>query len=211
MKALDKNLEQVLREGRDARGYYSSRELTVQDLRSFRLQQSQRVSAMANYFAMANPIMPLAFLGAFFMLGKMDDSYQGPYERQLAEYQRAQQTQALYLCALKQKQEAERKPFSVCSSRAIDGIIGPGREMPMPVERKAKKENSLLFEGKRSEQIAGPRLLARPQSEASKLVKAKSVLESESDKLGKQQDYHSVCRVSSRIDMIDKALKRMGC
>jgi hypothetical protein len=216
MQALDWNIERRIRDSLDlSHNYFFSRELTMGDLRYFRQKDSQGVSVASNYFAMACPIMPLAFLGAFFMLGKMDDSYQGPYERQLAEYHRAEQTQALYMASLKQKLESEGRS---CSGqilegklRALEGKLAGARDLPEKAPEKKRKENALMMEGKGSQRLSGPMLLSKSQTEVGKLIRAKSALEGQADKLNHSQDYHSVARVSSRIEMIDKALKRLGC
>ena len=74
MTAFDAILDRRIKDGgfdfRTSRAF--SRESDVE--MKFRFLENQKPTPAAqNYFAMCSPIMPLAMLGAFFLLGKLDD------------------------------------------------------------------------------------------------------------------------------------------
>lgn len=46
--------------------------------------------------------------------------------------------------------------------------------------------------------------------EAHKLSKLKTILEDQIKILSQKQDYHTVCKLSSELELLDKALKRLG-
>jgi hypothetical protein len=46
--------------------------------------------------------------------------------------------------------------------------------------------------------------------EAHKLLKLKTILEDQIKILSQKQDYHTVCKLSSELELLDKALKRLG-
>lgn len=46
--------------------------------------------------------------------------------------------------------------------------------------------------------------------EAHKLLKLKTILEDQIKLLSQKQDYHTVCKLSSELELLDKALKRLG-
>jgi hypothetical protein len=217
-KAFDSFLDKSSRDsGIDLlTGHSLSREvdITLRLEQSQRIHERQRVTVATNYFAMACPIMPIGVFAIFALLGKFGSTFdQDPESMKLrtedAQRQRGELTQALYLAAMKKRMEAERKlDTGMQCSRPVDALLPLG-EKPI----KKGKEVSLMLEGKRSERINGPKLLSTPraQAEVGKLVKAKMQLESHLDRLSQEQDFGAVCRVSARLELLEKALKRLGC
>jgi hypothetical protein len=181
------------------------------------VQDKQRVAVAGNFFAMACPIMPMGLMALFSFLGKFGNEFEDPkamkLEAEEAQRQRGELTQALYLAAMRKKMETDRKldvnRDGLQCSRPVDALLPLGEKR----SGKKKKEVSVMFEGKRSEQINGPKLLTSPRAQADvgKLVKAKMQLESHLDRMSQEQDYGAVCRVSARLELLDKALKRLGC
>lgn len=187
----------------------------------FQIGERQRVTVASNYFAMACPIMPLGLLGAFMLLEKLGGMYEPDPDRLEAlqtQRERGELTNALYIAAMKKKLETDKKLDGLLDgsglqcSRPVDAILGLGDKRPGA--KPPKKEVSLMLEGKRSEQINGPRLLnrAQRQPEVGKLVKAKMLLQSHLEEMAEEQsDYGAICRVSARLELLDKALKKLGC
>jgi hypothetical protein len=176
--------------------------------------ERQSLSVATNYFALACPIMPIGLLGAFLFLEKMGALYDGPKELEAEQTtrERGELSQALYIAAMKQKIEAERKKNldaadDLLCSRPVEGL------MPMGVgkHKRKTKEAALLLSGKSSERVNGPVMLSKPQQDIGKIVKQKLQLQSHLEKLCQEQDFGAVCRVSSKLDLLTKALKKLGC
>ncbi len=195
-----------------------SREVNISSRVELPGQERQKLTVAGNYFALACPIMPIGLLGIFLLLGKLDSAYGEKPEKLTAEEtqrERGELTQALYLAAMKKKLESERKldadKLLGLRSRPIDSLFPLGEKKPP----KKKQENSLMLQGKRSDRISGPSLLnranGRAQSDLGKLVKAKMQLQSHLEQMSKEQDFGAVCRVSARIELLEKALKKLGC
>ena len=182
-----------------------------------RVHDRERVSVASNYFALACPIMPIGVLALFSFLGKFGavfdkDPDAEKLESEQAQRQRGELTQALYLAAMRKRMEAQgRLDTGLQCSKPVDSFLttlGPAER----AARKKRKEISLMLDGKPSEQINGPKLLSsRAQNEVSKLVKTKMQLESHLERMSQEQDFGAVCRVSARIELLEKALKRLGC
>jgi hypothetical protein len=173
-------------------------------------QEKGRLTVASNYFALACPILPIGLLGAFMMLDQLSRMNENKEPHLTAADEVAQQnleaSQQIYLLAMKQKQEREGKgktPLS-CSR--------PVELMPTKAGDKGKKRKDVELqpEGKRSEQVNGPSLLSKAQTDVGKVVKQKMALESHLEKISGEQDYAMHCRLSAQLDLLDKALKKMG-
>lgn len=214
MKAFDSIFDKGNTGGGDS-GFdlLTSRSLSREVDGSLRLQPTERdkSTVATNYFALACPIMPIGLLGVFMFLGKLGSMYEDDPSKLSAEEtqrQRGDLTQALYVAAMRKKMETDKKlgDGSLQCSRPVDALMPLGDRTSI----KKKKENALMLEGKQSERMGGPRLLTRAQSDVGKLVKAKMQLETHLDRISEEQDYSAVCRVSARLELLDKALKKLG-
>ena len=169
--------------------------------------ERQRLTVAANYFALACPILPVGLLGVFMLLGKLDcSSEEGDPKAVTAQdiaRERTEHAQQMYLMAMKQKQEMEKRKTPLACSRPVE-VLG------RTDKTKKRKDAEWQLEGKHSQRINGPNLLSRTQNDASKLVKQKMALEEHLEKLSGEQDYHSYCRVSAQIELLDKALRKLG-
>lgn len=170
--------------------------------------EKQKMSVATNYFALACPIMPTFLLGAFMLLDKLDNMYdkQTIKAHEFVREQRAN-SQALYIAAMREKMEIEAKKNGLACSRPLEGL-GPIKDSK---KTKKKKESELNFNGKPSERLGGPVLLSKAQTDVHKIVKKKMALEAHLDKVSQEQDFGAVCRVSARIELLEKALKKLGC
>jgi len=208
-KALDGFLEKPVKDsGFD---FLTSRALSREidtALRSH-FEQKQRMSVATNYFALACPIMPTFLLGAFMLLDKLDNMYD-PQTIKAHEFVREQQanSQAMYIAAMRQKMEAEKSKGGLACSRPLEGLPPVGADK---MKAPKKKSAEILPQGKSSERLSGPVLLSKAQTDAHKIVKKKMALEAHLDKMNKEQDFAGVCKVSSQIELLDKALKKLGC
>lgn len=210
MKAFDANLDRSSRD--NGFDLLASRSMSREIDSTMRAQFSERqkLTVGANYFAMACPIMPLGLFSVFMMLDKLGapvDKEQLKRDELVSKHQELTQTQALYLAAMKQKKEIEQKKGGLACSRPVEGLL------PLGDKRAArkKKDSDVLFDGKPTERLNGPVLLSKSQTDVSKLVKTKMALQSHLEEASKEQDYGLVCRVSSRIELLEKALKKLGC
>jgi hypothetical protein len=209
MKAFDAFLDRQSRDlGMDR---LSSRLLSREVDSTLRMQpgEKQRLTGASNYFALACPIMPIGLLGALILLDGLDSlqDEQQPHMTkadEIAQRNQENTTQAVYLMAMKQKQERENKKTPLACSRPLDFATKPN-------DKTQKGKNvEVRPAGKRSERISGPNLLSKTHNDVDKLVKQKMALESHLEKLSQEQDYAMHCRVSAQLDLLDKALKKLG-
>jgi hypothetical protein len=208
-KALDGFLEKPAKDsGFD---FLASRALSreVDGVLRNHFEQKQRMSVSMNYFAIACPIMPTFLLGAFMLLDKLDNMYDktGIKQNELAREQTAQ-SQALYIAAMREKAEKEGKKAGLECSRPIEGLPPVGKDK---LKAPKKKSSEILQTGKPTERMGGPVLLSKSQTDLSKIVKKKMALEAHLDEMNKEQDFAGVCNVSAQIQLLDKALKQLGC
>lgn len=212
MKAFDAYIDKQSRDG----GFdlFANRTLSrdVENTIRSQFNERQRMSVASNYFAICCPIMPLGLLGVFFLFDKFQPkTAEEVIATQVKAHQLARQqdnlAQSLYIAAMKQKRESEEKKAGLQCSRPIDGLM-PFDENK---EKRKKPENAWMQSGKQTDRIAGPQLLSRPQQDVAPIVKKKLALESHLAEINKEQDYHATCRVSARIELLEKALKKMGC
>jgi hypothetical protein len=212
MKALDGYLDRRVRDG--GFDYQTSmalsKDLNVTDYQQFKVQQAgrERMTVAQNYFALACPIMPIGFLGAFMFLEKLGGLYQPEPEQEKIVAQRQEElTRALYVTAMREKLEADKKKKGYMNSMP-DEIIMRAGEKKQP---KKNKDTAMMLSGRTSDRISGPPVLSKEQRDVGKVVKKKMAMQSMLEQHSKNQDYSAVCRVSSKIELLDKALKRMGC
>lgn len=208
-RALDGFLEKPIRD--NGFDFLASRQLSreIDTVLRKHFEEKQQMSVATNYFALACPIMPTFLLGAFMLLDKLD----GMYDKQTIkthDFVRQQQanSQALYIAAMREKMELENKKNGLASSRPIDGLPQAGTDK---AKKPKKKSVEILLGGKPSERLNGPVLLSKEQREAKKIVKTKMALEAHLEKMNREQDFAGVCKVSAQIDLLDKALKKLGC
>jgi hypothetical protein len=207
-KALDGFLEKPTRDsGFDL---LASRQLSreIDGVLRKHFEDKQRMSVATNYFAIACPIMPTFLLGAFMLLDKLDGMYdKGTIKAHDFVRQQQQNSQALYIAAMREKMEIENKKQGLACSRPIDGLPQTGTDKG---KKPKKKSAEILMGGKPSERLNGPVLLSKEQREVKKIVKTKMAMEAHLEKLNQEQDFAGVCKVSAQIEL-DKALKKLGC
>lgn len=217
MKALDGFLERPIRESgfenakRDGgldfiTGRKLSREID-NALRNY-FDQKQKMSVATNYFAIACPIMPSFLLGAFMLLDKLDNMYD-KHTGLADEYMRAKTglSNHLYIQAMRERVEMEKKKQGLSCSRPVDGFIAPAEK-----KKDKKKEAELMLNGRPSERVNGPQLLSKTQTDVvHKIVHKKMALEGHLEEMNKEQDFQGACRVSAQLKILDKKLKQLGC
>ena len=78
-------------------------------------------------------------------------------------------------------------------------------------EEQRKKRLKELQQAQNDQDTGGGAMLpsAKSHTQVSKLLKAKSALESQKFQLSKNQDYHGNASVSAKIDVLDSILKRI--
>jgi hypothetical protein len=208
MKAFDAFLDRGARDsGFDLT---TSRSLSREVTNAYRLQVAdhQRMSVATNYFALACPIMPIGVLGLFMLLGKLDEMWSQhmflkPGKGEL--YDRlAEQSREAYLLRAKQQLEANPQPkIEFQCSRSTENIKGSDKP-------KKRKETDFKHDEKPAQRFDRPNLLSKSQNDASKLIKQKMALEEHLEKISGEQNYHLYCRVSAQLELLDKALKKLG-
>ncbi len=170
------------------------------------------MTVASNYFALACPIMPIGLLGAFLFLDKLDSLYESSRltHEDVDSRRRADLTQAMYVAAMREKLEIEKKKKGLAEAAPLQADA-PKAGVEGKMVRK-RKEPQTISTGKASDGFNGALFFGRGnQKEVGKAVRQKMLLEEHLDKMNQQQDYGAVCRLSSRIELLDKALKRMGC
>src|SRR5947209_4667748 len=146
--------------------------------------------------------MPIGLLGAFMILDKLSTMDEDDQLREAQAHElharEGQTVQDVYMAALRQKLESEKKASSLSCSRPVDGLL-PGND-----QRKCKKgkDGAVMLDGKRSERLNGPVLLSKAQQDVGKIVKQKMALESHLEKISREQDFSTLCRVSAQIDLL---------
>lgn len=207
MKALDAFLEKPVRDsGFDYRtGRQLSRE--GEDLLRKHFDEKSKMSVASNYFALASPIMPVFLLGAFMLLDKLDNPLDRP-DLRAHEFTRQREglSQHLYVIAMREKMEAERKKNGLECSRPMEGF-GPIGDKRAP----KKKQAELMLDGKPSERLNGPILLSKAQTDVHKIVKKKMALETHLEVVSKEQDFQAASKVSAQLEILNKQLKKLGC
>ena len=217
-KAFDGFLEKPIRVGDQNRAgdkgfdFMTSRALSRDADTALRghFEQKQRLQVSMNYFALACPIMPSFLLGAFMLLDKLDSMYDKD-KVSSHEFVREQTaaSQAMYIAAMRERELMDKKQNGgLACSLPLEGVPGVGKDK---LKAPKKKSLEILAEGKQTERINGPRLLSKEQTDPSRIVKKKMALEAHLDKMNQEQDFAGVCRVSSQIELLDKALKKLGC
>lgn len=217
-KAFDGFLEKPIRVGDQNRAgdkgfdFMTSRALSrdVDNVLRNHFEQKQRMQVSMNYFAIACPIMPGFLLGAFMLLDKLGGMYDKD-KVQAHEFVREQTaaSQAMYIAALREKEAIERKQNGgLAATLPLEGMPAVGKDK---LKTPKKKSNEILAEGKQTERINGPRLLSKEQTDPSRIVKKKAALEAHLEILNQEQDFAGTCRVASQIELLDKALKKLGC
>lgn len=216
MKALDGFLDRRANDG----GFdlLTSRVLSREsnfelDLR-YRITDSRKpgVAVASNYFALACPILPIGLLAAFMFLDKLDSLYEGNRfaHEDLESRRRADLTRAMYVSAMREKLEIEKKKKGLGDPPPLQSEP-PKAGAEVKAARK-RKEQQTMVSSKSDEGFKGQMFFGRGnQGEVGRAVKQKMRLEEHLEKVNKEQDYSAVCRLSSRIELLDKALKRMGC
>lgn len=152
---------------------------------------------------------PLGFFGlgmTFFFCEEMDHRRRAEYllNKGFNDHQQAAFNAIAFRAALIDANDRKTKtnviPFELTG---VDRIRNP-----KPRKRAGEKENLGHVDTRR-----GMRPYFAPSKnlqEATKLIKRKEFLADQIKKLSQMQNYHAVCRLASEVELLDKAIKRLG-
>lgn len=152
---------------------------------------------------------PLGFLGlgmTFFFCDEMDNRRREEYMRNMSfnDHQQAAFNAIAFRAALADANDRKTKASAVpIALTGVDHIRGiKPRKLP------SVKDNVVNIYTRR-----GNRPYFAPSKnlqEANKLIKRKEFLADQIKRLSQAQNYHAVCRLSSEVELLDKAIKRLG-
>jgi hypothetical protein len=179
----------------------------------------QDMQVGSGLFAMACPLNPFAMLLGMMMLSHLEGQYRSQHLSAHEEMLQRRIDMATALAAVQARRimldrKNKRTPSAV---ETIDNWIsrkepkkGQSSEDKKQEELKKKKQ-ARLAKGEASGKDAGGALLpsAKSHTQVSKLLKAKSQLESQKFQLSKNQDYHGHASASAKLDVLDSILKCM--
>lgn len=165
------------------------------------------MSVATNYFALACPIMPLGVLGLFMLLGKLDGMWTRDHMlmgKEASLDRLSEQAREAYLLKAKQEADAKKDKTPLSCSRPIE-ITKPQGD-----KGKRRMQAEIKPDAQPMQRFDRPNLLSKRENDASKLIKQKMALQDHLEKLNGEQSYHLYCRVSAQIELLDKALKKLG-
>lgn len=172
---------------------------------------------MSNFLSLACPINPISFLSAFMAFDKLSGGAKSPLEQ--VNTQNKLSRLAMLAAADAAVREAKKRgkgdkgllaalcdrpdmnPESRAALAGCQSIFGSGPE------KKIYQSQSGRFA---SEKLAQKMFITRDkQIKLAKLKKRKMLLEGLLERQNKLQDFIAMSKVSSQLDLLDKALKRL--
>ena len=172
--------------------------------------ERQNMSVASSMFAMACPIMPLGFLSVLFMLGKLDGMDKDPlsmeYNRTLkGDMARIAAADALMRMRKEKGEDAESNAYLRYASREME--LRPLRMAMKPIRGAEKRVIP-----KQSQQSLGEGffITKEKQTKMRDIKRQKVLLEGLKEKEQKEQNTNEVCRLSQKLEMLDKLLNKMS-
>ncbi len=152
---------------------------------------------------------PLGFLGlgmTFFFCDEMDNRRREEYMRNMSfnDHQQFAFNAIAFRAALADANDRKAKasviPIELTGADHIRGV--------KPRKLTSVKDNVVNIDTRR-----GNRPYFAPSKnlrEANKLIKRKEFLADQIKRLSQSQNYHAVCRLAAEVELLDKAIKRLG-
>ena len=173
--------------------------------------EKQHMSVASSMFAMACPIMPLGFLSMLFVLGKLDGLEKDPeslaFNRSLkGDMARIAAADALMRKKRELGEDAESNAYVRYASRELE--LRPIRMAMRPIRGAEKR---VIPRQQSREQLNNGFFLTKEKQEKMRdAKKQKILLESLVEKEKEKDNSHEVSRLSQKLEMLDKLLRKMG-
>lgn len=181
----------------------------------------QDMQVGSSFFAMACPLNPFGMFLGMLMLNHFEQQYRNEHLSAHEEMLQRRIEMAQALAAIQTRRvmlDEKQKNGGQSAIETIDSWIAR-RDEKDAASRSAQKKEELRKKRLKDLQQAqndkdsggGGAMLpsAKSHTQVSKLLKAKSELESQKFQLSKNQDYHGSASVSAKIDVLDSILKRI--
>lgn len=173
--------------------------------------EKQNMAVVGSCFALASPLMPLGFLSALFMLGKMDGMDKSPEELLLekgsglqGEMARIAAAEALMRKKKANGEDPETDAYIRYASRQLE--LRPIRTAMRPI----KGAETRVIPKKHSTQPSDFFITREKQNKMRDLRKQRILLEVLMEKEQKEQNFSEICKLSSKLELLDKMLKKLG-
>ena len=217
MKSVEAAIEQALGDGRldfkPGTAFRSSPELReLQESFMKAKAEKQSMAVTGSFLALASPLMPLGFLSALFMLGRMDGMEKSPEQLLLekssglqGEMARIAAAEALMRKKRANGEDPETDAYLRYASRQLE--LRPLRNAMRPIKG---TENRVIPKQQYREPAPDYFLTREKQTKMRDIKQQRILLEGVMEKERKEQNFSEVCRLSSKLEMLDKLLKKMG-
>jgi hypothetical protein len=173
--------------------------------------EKQNMAVVGSCFALASPLMPLGFLSALFMLGKMDGMDKSPEELLLekgrglqGEMARIAAAEALMRKKRANGEDPESDAYIRYASRQLE--LRPLRVAMRPI----KGAETRVIPKKHASEPSDFFITKEKQNKLRDIRKQRILLEGLMEKEQKEQNFSEACRLSSKLELLDKMLRKMG-
>lgn len=171
------------------------------------LNSQDKLSMTMAAFMAGSPLMFLGLGATFFFCDEMDHRRRAEYLRNVSfnDHQQAAFNAIAFRAALA---EADDRKTNV----AVIPIALTGAERIIKT-KSAKRFNAGKDKVANIDSRRGGRPYFAPSKnlqEATRLIKRKEFLADQIKRLSQMQNYHAVCRLASEVELLDKAIKRLG-
>jgi len=215
MKSMDVFSERMMREsGFDARASRTlSREATDLDKESQllspelqpTLNSQDKLAMTAAAFMAGSPLMFLGLGATFFFCDEMDHRRREEYLRNMSfnDHQQFAFNAIAFRAALAERNNLRQSTIPV-ELTAVDKI----KDVKLGKRAKSNKDNVVSLDTRR-----GKRPYFAPNKnwqEANRLIKRKEYIADQIKRFSQMQNYHLVCKLASEVELLDKAIRRLG-
>lgn len=180
----------------------------------------QDMQVGSSMFAMACPLNPFGMFLGMLMLNHFEQQYRNEHLSAHEEMLQRRIEMAQALAAVQSRRvmlDQKQKNGGKSAIETIDSWMSRRDEKDAAARTAEKKEELRkkrlreLQQAQNDKDTGGGAMLpsAKSHTQVSKLLKAKSALESQKFQLSKNQDYHGTASVSAKIDVLDSILKRI--
>lgn len=173
--------------------------------------EKQHMAIAGSCLAMACPIMPLGFLSALFVLGKLDGMDKDPVSMEMqrglkSDMARIAATEALMRMKKERGEDPESNAYLRYASREM--ALRPLRSAMRPIKGNEKR---VIPKQHSREQLAdGFFLTKEKQTKMRNLKRQKILLESLAAKEREEQNTTEASKLSQKLEMLDKLLRKMN-
>ena len=177
--------------------------------------EKQNMGVAGSMFAMANPINPLGFLAALFLLGKLDGMEKDPLELAMEQNKNLRNEMARFAAAdaltRKRKQsgeDPETNAYLRYASREL--ALRPYRSAMRPIRGSGDKRVIPKQQQSRESLSDGYFLTKEKQAKIREVKRQKIMLESLAAKEREEQKVTEASMLSQKLEMLDKLLRKMN-